>query len=184
MPQIPIHGLCTIHHDGIVALITGVIWQYTSLYSLQRRGPRFVYINVVLSALLPIVLASPNQVISLDRFSIASICKMKTFIIALVSLAAQTASAFPSVLSEAMLQIRNADRQTENARLESRCPYSNTKREAEPEPGCPYAKRQAPGLTPPFDAKQQYVSNTGAHQFIAPSGNDQRGPCKSTPMHA
>ncbi|MCJ1441811.1 MAG: hypothetical protein MMC23_002303 [Stictis urceolatum] len=38
-------------------------------------------------------------------------------------------------------------------------------------------KRQAPGITPPFDAEQQYVSNTGAHAFVAPSGDDQRGPC-------
>lgn len=47
---------------------------------------------------------------------------------------------------------------------------------------CPHmkelAKRQAPGLTPPFNAAQQYVSNTGAHAFVAPGPNDQRGPCK------
>ncbi|ORY14130.1 hypothetical protein BCR34DRAFT_662784 [Clohesyomyces aquaticus] len=42
---------------------------------------------------------------------------------------------------------------------------------------CPLAKRQLNGVTPPFDAKQQYVSNQGAHKFVAPSGNDQRGPC-------
>lgn len=41
----------------------------------------------------------------------------------------------------------------------------------------PYLKRQAPGVTPPFDPTVQYVSNQGAHTFNAPSGSDQRGPC-------
>lgn len=101
---------------------------------------------------------------------------------ALVGFAAQQASAFPSRLSEALIQIRSADRQAEieHARLEERkpgCPFA--KRVAEPE-ACPYAreKRQAPGVTPPFDASQQYVSNTGDHAFVAPGPNDQRGPCE------
>ena len=112
---------------------------------------------------------------------------MKTSVLLWTCLAAQYASAFPSQLSEAMLRIRNSDpdRQAEmleQAKLEARCPFSKEKREAEAEPGCPFAKgqvakRQAPGVTPPFDAGQQYVSNTGDHAFVAPSGSDQRGPC-------
>ncbi|KAF2100903.1 Cloroperoxidase [Rhizodiscina lignyota] len=53
---------------------------------------------------------------------------------------------------------------------------SANEREALPEgiSDCPFAKRQLKGVTPPFDAEQQYVSNQGAHAFVAPSGNDQR----------
>ncbi|KAI0532539.1 Chloroperoxidase [Xylaria digitata] len=42
---------------------------------------------------------------------------------------------------------------------------------------CPFSKRQAAGLTPPFDAKQQYVSNTGNHTFVPPHDSNRRGPC-------
>lgn len=52
--------------------------------------------------------------------------------------------------------------------------------DAEAEPAsCPFAKmkRQLPGVTPPFDAELQYVSNTGDHAFVAPGSGDQRGPC-------
>lgn len=28
-----------------------------------------------------------------------------------------------------------------------------------------------------FDATKQYVSNTGAHAFVAPRASDKRGPC-------
>lgn len=52
---------------------------------------------------------------------------------------------------------------------------------------CPHVKqqykRQAPGIAPPFDAAQQYVSNTGTHRFVAPGPNDQRGPCKQFVLH-
>ncbi|RYC57927.1 heme-thiolate peroxidase [Xylaria longipes] len=43
--------------------------------------------------------------------------------------------------------------------------------------GCLFAKRQAAGITPPFNAQQQYVSNTGDHAFVAPSSSDRRSPC-------
>lgn len=101
--------------------------------------------------------------------------------VAMLCLAAQQISAFPSYLSEAMLQLRNADPERQAEKLEAPCPHTKRKAEAEPEPGCPFAreKRQAPGVTPPFNAQEQYVSNTGAHAFIPPSGNDQRGPCTS-----
>lgn len=36
-------------------------------------------------------------------------------------------------------------------------------------------KRQL--TVPPFDPTTQYVSNTGAHAFVAPGSGDQRGPC-------
>ena len=110
---------------------------------------------------------------------------MKLSVFTLLGLAAQQTSAFPSYLSEAMIQIRSADRrsQVEHAKVENRetgCPFTKRDAEAETEPGCPFAKekRQAPGVFPPFDASQQYVSNTGAHAFVAPGPNDQRGPCR------
>lgn len=104
---------------------------------------------------------------------------MKLSTLAVLCVAAKQASAFPSMLSEALVQIRSADAASKAAsKIESRCPHA--KPEAEAEAGCPMAKRQAPGITPPFDAQQQYVSNTGAHAFVAPSGNDQRGPCMSS----
>ncbi|KAI0523800.1 hypothetical protein F5B22DRAFT_659546 [Xylaria bambusicola] len=40
-----------------------------------------------------------------------------------------------------------------------------------------FAKRQAPDIIPPFDAKKQYVSTKGKHAFVPPSGSDRRGPC-------
>ena len=83
-----------------------------------------------------------------------------------------------------MIQIRSADHQSqvEQARIEKRepgCPFAKREPGAEAGLGCPFAqeKRQAPGVTPPFDASQQYVSNTGEHAFVAPGPTDQRGPC-------
>lgn len=81
----------------------------------------------------------------------------------LLALAANYVSAFPSMLSETFLNKRNA----EPALAESPCPHMAA-----------LAKRQAPGITPPFDAATQYVSNTGTHKFVAPGPTDQRGPCK------
>ncbi|KAL9616515.1 MAG: hypothetical protein Q9160_008631 [Pyrenula sp. 1 TL-2023] len=40
-----------------------------------------------------------------------------------------------------------------------------------------HLKRQAPVVTPPFDAAVQYVNNQGANAFNPPGGFDQRGPC-------
>jgi hypothetical protein len=85
--------------------------------------------------------------------------------LAILALSAQYASAFPAMLSEAMIQIRGANEARADASgIEHPCPF----------------KRQAAGITPPFDAAQQLVSTTGEHAFVAPSGNDQRGPCRST----
>lgn len=81
----------------------------------------------------------------------------------MLALAANHVSAFPAMLSEAFLNKRNA----EPALTDSPCPHMAA-----------LAKRQAPGITPPFDAATQYVSNTGAHAFVAPGPTDQRGPCK------
>ncbi|KAF2501596.1 hypothetical protein BU16DRAFT_569583 [Lophium mytilinum] len=99
---------------------------------------------------------------------------MKAFIsysaVALLSLTPQDVFAFPSHLSEALIQIRthNEARAAVEERSSSEAP-----------PECPFSKqkRQLAGVTPPFDAKSQYVSNTGAHKFVPPSGSDQRGPC-------
>ena len=116
---------------------------------------------------------------------------MRLLILALMGIAAHQVSSFPSYLSEAMIQIRSADRQSqvEQAQIETRkpgCPFAKRDPEAEAEPGCPFAKekRQAPGVTPPFDASQQYVSNTGDHAFVAPGPTDQRGPCMHLATHA
>ena len=80
----------------------------------------------------------------------------------LSALLANHAFAFPSILSEAFINKRNAER----ASIDSPCPHMNE-----------LAKRQAPGVTPPFDPSQQYVSTTGEHAFVAPGPTDQRGPC-------
>ena len=83
--------------------------------------------------------------------------------VVLLALAANQVSAFPSMLSEAFLNKRNAD----PALADAPCPHM-----------AELAKRQAPGITPPFDAATQYVSNTGANAFVAPGPTDARGPCK------
>lgn len=71
--------------------------------------------------------------------------------------------------------------------LESSAIEKTVKRSEDDHP-CPHmkehSKRQAPGVTPPFDAAQQYVSNTGTHRFVAPGPNDQRGPCKQGVVHS
>lgn len=38
-------------------------------------------------------------------------------------------------------------------------------------------RQQAPDLSTRFNAAEQYVSTSGEHAFVAPTGNDQRGPC-------
>ena len=87
---------------------------------------------------------------------------MWTSLLTLAYLASH-ALAFPSMLSEAFLNKRDAG----NAQIDSPCPHMKE-----------LAKRQAPGVTPPFDAATQYLSNTGAHAFVAPGPTDQRGPCE------
>lgn len=77
------------------------------------------------------------------------------------------ASALPSYLLDAFSQQRSA----KAAHQKLSCPFAGAKRDE-------LSKRQAPSATPPFDANLQYVSTSGAHAFEAPSGNDQRGPCK------
>ena len=98
---------------------------------------------------------------------------MKTSLLITFVLFANYTVAFPAHLSEAFVQLRRADNKIQ---AESRCPFA--KSGAKDETACPFSKRQAPGVIPPFDAKSQYVSNTGSHAFQAPSGNDQRGPCE------
>lgn len=104
--------------------------------------------------------------------------KSRTMLFSRLSLLALGASgvyAFPSHLSEAFLQGKSA---ALNAAAEE-----VAKRSIDADPECPFAKarslkeRQLPSIIPPFDASIQYVSNKGAHAFVAPSGNDQRGPC-------
>ncbi|KAI0864483.1 hypothetical protein F4860DRAFT_501179 [Xylaria cubensis] len=70
--------------------------------------------------------------------------------------------AFPAHLSEAFLHLRSSNEAQAQARGIS---------------DCPFAKRQAKGVIPPFNAEEQYVSNTGKHAFVAPSAKDLRGPC-------
>lgn len=103
-------------------------------------------------------------------------------------------NAFPSYLSETMMRLREGNHPLTNSADKGnpkRCPFSSfspgganndEKKSAAAAAGWPFAaskqKRQAPGVTPPFDPKLQYVSTSGAHAFVPPSGNDQRGPCK------
>jgi hypothetical protein len=90
--------------------------------------------------------------------------KFNTVLVGLLVSGVNQVSGFPSHLSEAMIQIKRTAEAKANAdALE--CPFAK-------------AKRQSVGITPPFDAEQQYVSTNGEHAFVAPSGNDQRGPCK------
>lgn len=87
--------------------------------------------------------------------------KMLAFLV-MLALSVQQVFAFPSFLSEA-LNKRHADQ----ALADSPCPHM-----------AKLAKRQAPGITPPFNAAEQYVSNTGANAFVPPGPTDQRGPCE------
>jgi len=73
--------------------------------------------------------------------------------------AGQLAQAFPAGLSDAVVNGMLKEDQKRNVG------------------DCPFAKRQAPGVRPPFDPALQYVSNTGEHAFRAPSSTDRRGPC-------
>ena len=92
----------------------------------------------------------------------------------LLALSASEVSGFPSHLSEAFLQKRSAD----PAQVDSPCPHIAELAKRAVAEGSEYAKRQAPGVVPPFNAAEQYVSNQGQHKFVAPGPTDQRGPCK------
>jgi hypothetical protein len=92
---------------------------------------------------------------------------MKSSFLPLVALATQAVYAFPSQLSEAMLELTKRGGDMKPRSVED-CPFAKMDK----------LKRQLPNAVPPFDAKTQYVSNKGANAFVAPSGNDQRGPCE------
>lgn len=98
---------------------------------------------------------------------------MKYTALSLVPLLAQCTFAFPGALSEALMKGFEAEKRDGIAE----CPFAKKLAHREAEPGCPLAKRQAPGVTPPFDAKTQYVSTSGEHAFKAPGQGDLRGPC-------
>lgn len=100
--------------------------------------------------------------------------------IALLALSAHQVSAFPSHLSEVFLQNRDAD----SAQLVSPCPHAFELAKRAAAEGSGVAKRQAPGVVPPFNAAEQYVSNQGQYAFVAPGPTDQRGPCKSSRITA
>ena len=93
---------------------------------------------------------------------------------ALLALSLYQVSAFPSQLSEALLQKRQAD----PIQIDSPCPHMAELAKRAATDGSENAKRQAPGVVPPFNAAEQYVSNQGQHSFVAPGPADQRGPCK------
>lgn len=96
--------------------------------------------------------------------------------LALLALLAYQVSAFPSRLSEAFLQRRNAD----PAQVDSPCPHMIELAKRAVAEGHEIARRQALGVVPPFNATEQYVSNQGQYVFVAPGPTDQRGPCKSS----
>lgn len=91
------------------------------------------------------------------------IIKMLAFL-AVLALAPHQVSAFPALLSEALIHARAAE--PDLTLIDSTCPHM-----------AELMKRQAPGGTPPFNAAEQYVSNAGSHAFVASGPNDQRGPC-------
>ena len=92
------------------------------------------------------------------------------FSFVLLALSAYNVAGFPSHLSEALVQKRSAD--------DSPCPHMVELAKRAVAEGSEHAKRQAPGVVPPFNAADQYVSNQGQHKFVAPGPTDQRGPCK------
>ena len=96
------------------------------------------------------------------------------FSFVLLALSACNVSGFPSHLSEALIQKRNAD----PAQVDSPCPHMAELAKRAVAEGSKHTKRQAPGVVPPFNAADQYVSNQGQHKFVAPGPTDQRGPCK------
>nr|ANZ54407.1 heme-thiolate peroxidase HTP3 [Leptoxyphium fumago] len=78
-------------------------------------------------------------------------------------LLAITSNAFPTLLMEELAG--NSVGETVKAK---------TKRQSTTSPQGEGALPLAP---PPFDAASQYVSNQGAHAFVAPGSGDARGPC-------
>ena len=96
------------------------------------------------------------------------------FSFVLLALLAYNVSGFPSRLSEALIQKRSADQ----AQVDSPCPHMAEIAKRTVAEGSQNIKRQAPGVEPPFNAAEQYVSNQGEHKFVAPGPTDQRGPCK------
>ncbi|KAI5356853.1 Putative chloroperoxidase [Septoria linicola] len=50
-------------------------------------------------------------------------------------------------------------------------------KEVSPDAPLLIGRQQAPDLSTRFNAKEQYVSTSGEHAFVAPQGDDQRGPC-------
>lgn len=76
--------------------------------------------------------------------------------LAVLDFSATQVSAFPPLLSEPFLHGRAANPYP--GLIDTPCPHMAAE----------LAKRQAPGVTPLFNAAQQYESNTGAHAFVAP----------------
>lgn len=85
------------------------------------------------------------------------------FLFHLLALAPFQVLAFPKHMAEAFRSIPRATGNGDTREVASESAF---------------VKRQAPGITPPFDAKKQYVSTTGKHAFVPPSRSDKRGPCK------
>ena len=96
------------------------------------------------------------------------------FSLVLLALSACNVYGFPSRLFEDLIQKRNA----EPTQGDSPCPHMAELAKRDLAEGSGYAKRQAPGVVPPFNAAEQYVSNQGQYKFVAPGPTDQRGPCK------
>lgn len=97
---------------------------------------------------------------------------------ALLALSAYQVFAFPSYLSDAFPHDRSGD----PAHVDSPCPHMVELAKRAITKGSEIANRQAPGTIPPFNAAEQYVSNQGQYEFVAPGPTDQRGPCKSLPV--
>lgn len=90
---------------------------------------------------------------------------MKTFTTAALSVAllATNVSAFPAMAMDALTEPLKA------RALEMKPRAINA--------ASPQGAGALPLVPPPFDAKAQYVSNKGAHKFVAPGPGDARGQC-------
>jgi hypothetical protein len=84
-----------------------------------------------------------------------TVTDMKTTTAFSLALCAPLVAAFPRAMYEIAAEMGEAKRQA----------------------GGPQGGAPLPLVPPPFDAEAQYVSNQGAHAYLAPGPGDARGPC-------
>lgn len=87
---------------------------------------------------------------------------MKTSTFVPLALLGASVQAFPTLVLEELAKSGVADE-------------AHVKRQSSA--SAPQGAGALPLAPPPFDAKSQYISNKGAHAFVAPGAGDARGPC-------